>query len=500
MFSYIPYSNPQFYPQSYGSSRSRNYAPASYYSIKLAEERAALEAAARCEREARARFGGYQDDNDDEYDGYGYIRGYTPRQRAFLEGQRRQQAAVRERERLNAEEMQRREAESRAGRAQGVRASLEDYYRNLGMRTRYSTRKVDESVSSIGLPDKNQDDLTGDVQKQDATPSPARSVPLSRSQSPLRSPSPPAQATTVKTELEPIASSSPTPEQQTDAATKIQSFYRTRKSLATISQLESNFEDLIGAFTMPETVDYLSADGEVVSLEVVPTAPLPVPSETQSKSTSLAARLAFTPANVPIRVYDEHLNRILTKLDAVESWGERKVRERRRDVVRNVELEAARIESLWVDMWRRYVGAEKDEVDVILLDEAAVDEQATKMTADVTASVEEVSSSQGVPTSSMPPEERAEDTSNSSLLATEVSTFPCLADPESTAATDVLAPLTPNFDNIRSDDILTCSEIAAASISSSDSGDSDYESVGSLSRSSEEQDQNSEEDVDYVML
>ena len=68
------------------------------------------------------RFGGYQD----EYDGYGYICGYTPRQRAFLEGQRHQQAAVRERECLNAEEMQCWEAESRAGRAQEIRVSLED--------------------------------------------------------------------------------------------------------------------------------------------------------------------------------------------------------------------------------------------------------------------------------------------------------------------------------------------------------------------------------------
>ena len=227
----------------------------------------------------------------------------------------------------------------------------------------------------------------------------------------------------MKTELEPIATSSPTPEQQTNAATKIQSFYQTCKSLATISQLESNFEDLICTFTMLEAVDYLLANSKVVSLEVIPTAPLPIPSETQSKSTTLTARLAFTFTNIPICVYDKHLNQILTKLNAVKSWGERKVRERRMDVICNMELEVARIESLWVDMWRRYVDAKKDkEVNVIL-----VDKQATKMTADVAASVEKVLSSQGVPTSSMPSEERAKDTCptpNSSLLATEVS-MPC---------------------------------------------------------------------------
>ena len=77
---------------------------------------------------------------------------------------------MRETERLNAEEMQRQEAKSRAEKAQEVRASLEDYFRNLGMWMWYSTWKADESVSSIGLPDKNQDDLMEDVQKQEATP------------------------------------------------------------------------------------------------------------------------------------------------------------------------------------------------------------------------------------------------------------------------------------------------------------------------------------------
>ena len=57
---------------------------------------------------------------------------------------------MRERECLNAEEMQCWEAESRAGRAQEIRVSLEDYYRNLGMWTWYSTLKADESLSSIG--------------------------------------------------------------------------------------------------------------------------------------------------------------------------------------------------------------------------------------------------------------------------------------------------------------------------------------------------------------
>jgi hypothetical protein len=142
----------------------------------------------------------------------------------------------------------------------------------------------------------------------------------------------------------------------------------TRKSLASISQRESKFEDLKNAFSLPDAVDYNLADSVVVTLRVDYAAL--TQSETRSESAPPAARLAFTPTNVHIRAYDGSLNCILTTLDAVESWGKKKVRDRTRDIVRNVERKAAQIESLWVDVWRRSVGMEKhdEEVDTVLVD------------------------------------------------------------------------------------------------------------------------------------
>src|ERR1700729_3730424 len=126
MFSYIPYSEPAY---SYGP---RGYTSAAYpytHARALAEDRAARQTAARraaAEQQARARFVGYPEDEDeDEYGPYRYNIGYTPRQRAYLEAQRKQQAAERERARLISEERNRREAANRMRREQTARESME---------------------------------------------------------------------------------------------------------------------------------------------------------------------------------------------------------------------------------------------------------------------------------------------------------------------------------------------------------------------------------------
>ena len=65
-----------------------------------------------------------------------------------------------------------------------------------------------------------------------------------------------------------------------------------------------------------------------------------------------AARLAYTKQNYPIHVYMEKLNVLLVKLDGVESHGSKKVRDRRKQVARSIEMEAERIEKLVRDIWR----------------------------------------------------------------------------------------------------------------------------------------------------
>jgi hypothetical protein len=267
----------------------------------------------------------------------------------------------------------------------------------------------------------------------------------------------------------------------------------------------------------------------VITLKVDDASAIPTQLEAPSEST-FPARLAFTPTNVPIRSYDEDLNRILTKLDAVESWGQKKVRQRRRDVVRNVELEAARIETVWAEVWKRYISTEKaeEEVNVALVDvpdvlSAPAGPESIEMTVEpllTPASVEHLPSATK-PATGMSSEETPEGTfmgipSTTSLRSEEVSTPPILAESRSVDqvvdSRPALEPelplqLTPTVDATH-----TRSENAAGEASDLDSdiesGDSDYESIGSISGSSEEQDEKDdldnslgdEQDVDFVML
>lgn len=497
-----------------GSWLPQSYLPATYSA--LAAGRAALATATKCEREARALFGLLQEDSDNDYDEYdpsGYICTY---QEVFLGTQRRQRA----RKRPFAETKKHRKAEFRV---QEVSAFLDDLFHNLGMGTPDSAQKGEEMVNSTRVPDQEPDDLTRDTQKKDPTSertsraaSPARSgFSSSQSHSPHRSVSPCTQANTMEAESERIPQSLPTSEQETDAATKIQSFYRMRKSLAAISQLESKFEDLKRAFTLPDAVDYISADGEVITLRVDHAAL--TQSGTRSESTPHVARLAFTPTNVHIRAYDGNLNQILTTLDAIESSGEKKLRDRRRGVVRKVEQEAARIETLWIDVWRRSIDAEKhnkEEVDTVLVNMPTANES-TEMTADAPTSAEEVSSSPAEPRIAMLSDKPAEDTSitripsTSSLPTEEVAIAPFPVDLEPTGAaiidsqpttSNLLSPLTLNIG--LPNDMFSHSYINT-SVSSWDmeSEDSGYEIVSLIGGSSDERDQRDlEEEVDFVML
>jgi hypothetical protein len=165
---------------------------------------------------------------------------------------------------------------------------------------------------------------------------------------------------------------SPSPERLEEAATKIQTHYRIHRALRAISALASQFESLKASFIPPTTIDYQAGDGTVSSV--------PVPASESSSSTASTAdvKLAFTPTNVPLHTYIELLSRLLVSLDAVESRGDRGVRERRRAVVRAVEAEAARVEAFWRGVWAAHhqeqeqrVDEQEEEVSAMVIDEVA---------------------------------------------------------------------------------------------------------------------------------
>ncbi|ESK96707.1 hypothetical protein Moror_6724 [Moniliophthora roreri MCA 2997] len=147
-----------------------------------------------------------------------------------------------------------------------------------------------------------------------------------------------------------------------EAATKIQTTYRIHRSLKTIQTLHQKFIDLKSAFVFPSSLDYQANDPKHhITIHTDPSSSL------QEQETNLSAleqvdgpKLAYTHRNVPLHGYVESLNRLLTSLDGVESFGERKVREQRKVVVRAVEEEAARVENVWKQAWDRVIGALKE--------------------------------------------------------------------------------------------------------------------------------------------
>ncbi|KAL5520317.1 hypothetical protein ACEPAG_9531 [Sanghuangporus baumii] len=132
----------------------------------------------------------------------------------------------------------------------------------------------------------------------------------------------------------PISSPSPKPskpmkpeapiEEQHTAATKIQSAFRIHHALASIKSARDRFDSLLASFSFPESLEF--------DLNVVP----------QGEE---RPKLTYSKINAPVHAHEDTLVKLLQTLDAIESHGDSTVRERRRDLVREVEKELERIDA-----------------------------------------------------------------------------------------------------------------------------------------------------------
>lgn len=189
------------------------------------------------------------------------------------------------------------------------------------------------------------------------------SIPIhSRSPSPPQSRSPPASKPQSRSPS-PTHPASPTPrpltEEEAEAGDRIATFYRRVKSLRSIQAIHTKYDTLQSSFVPPPKLDYEVAPEQIVS---IPTADFSSPSDDDELS---SPPLAYNATNTRLHAYVESLVRLLNDLDAVQSWGDRKVRERRREVVRIVEGEATRVDRWWKGLWNaRKAAQENTEADV----------------------------------------------------------------------------------------------------------------------------------------
>ncbi|KAG7449548.1 uncharacterized protein BT62DRAFT_1048578 [Guyanagaster necrorhizus] len=208
------------------------------------------------------------------------------------------------------------------------------------------------------------------------------SIPM-QSPSPSKDPqpepvnmSPPAEIQEAPSSLRPSDSQSPissfqrqpspSPSEQSsdESSSELNQADLVQKSLGTIQTLQQKFEGLKTTFTWPSHIDF-DLDGEVIS----------VSTDSSSEPRLTPPKLAYTIRNTPLHAYNESLNRLLVQLDAVQSWGEQEVRERRKRVVSIVEAEAVRVERRWKAVWEgKGINAEEDEVIDIVTETGKDDE------------------------------------------------------------------------------------------------------------------------------
>jgi hypothetical protein len=324
---FSPYYTPQYSP----------------YDLALAQERALAHQQAL----QRARRAQYIPDDDDSSDDEGY---YTmpqhlhPRELLYLEAKRRKQELERRRrsEALYQErsEAQRQEQLRREILLPRHRNSpdFEDVSLGIAFKTgcninTHGTPQIRHERCQSRSPLSHQH-----VQSKPTSPTTSRSTSPSHSESASGT----ARAETTQTSSPPpvVSQYSQTPE---EAATKIQNFYRVHHSLRTIKGLEHEFDELKATFVLPTTLDFQGPD-QIIT--IAPDQPFSTPLDD-----TYTPKLAYTTINYNLHSYVESLNRLLIKLDGVESWGEAHVRKNRRRVVLRIETEASDVEQYWRKAW-----------------------------------------------------------------------------------------------------------------------------------------------------
>ncbi|GAA5897042.1 hypothetical protein JCM8208_006152 [Rhodotorula glutinis] len=117
-------------------------------------------------------------------------------------------------------------------------------------------------------------------------------------------------------------------------------------ALSTLASLAAEFTSRRSAFTSPSTLTF---------------SPSPSPADRTTRSPT--PPLAFGRANAPFLGYEEALLALLTRIDAVESGGDDEVRRARKELVRGIEGELARLDGIKARAWEEQSGSSAGESD-----------------------------------------------------------------------------------------------------------------------------------------
>jgi len=163
----------------------------------------------------------------------------------------------------------------------------------------------------------------------------------------------------------------------------IQEFYRNRvtrqRALSSIAKIFTQFEQFKSTFSPPPQLDYRGATPDDIitipaSEPFAHASSIPPSSGDAEDTTETSKLLAYTPNNKVVLEYIENLNRLVDKLDGIESGGHASVREQRKKIIRNVEAEAQRVDGWIATVWNLAQGPPKPQPTYQLRPQATMED------------------------------------------------------------------------------------------------------------------------------
>ena len=361
-----------FYTRPYYSGALRNPFVQTSSPYEQLEQQARAEALA--EERARRRAQWLPDEaSDAEW----YYDQLSPRDRAYVQAQRRQANLERLRQQEVAlaeqrEELARRQAiEQRLyqqAMAQKQREEEEAQRKFLEARRSQIQRAREEEalrmaaameLERVSPADSGRVESNSDISEQRLRARQAQAQPQPRTPSqerarpaePQRTPSPQSKPATSPTYTD----------EHADAASVIQQQYRLRLSSKALDDVASQFESLKNAFVYPTVIEFQETGTEDAHVTVHAIRP-PSDDEETMDVDGQEPKLAYTATNYPIHNYTDALDKLLMKLDGVESWGKKEIRDKRRAIVHEISRESSRLDrylkQAWMDSLKKEQPAE----------------------------------------------------------------------------------------------------------------------------------------------
>ena len=136
------------------------------------------------------------------------------------------------------------------------------------------------------------------------------------------------------------------------------------QSFSKIHDLAKDFQILKQNFVYPSVIEFQrpgSQIGETIAVRVRgPPADDELMSDlaVDSEDRWPEGKLAYTRANEALHTYSYAMEKLLGKLDSVDSWNETSVRTKRRGIVGEIEQEASKLERYRQKVWRDYCARE----------------------------------------------------------------------------------------------------------------------------------------------